>query len=642
MSASTNSESQAVLTALYSRDNDDIRQAAFEAGDMCLEEAIPLLSDHIKSRNVGVQEAAEYALRKIRGPKTIEKMIPYLHSEDSSLRNVAMDILREIGHDDVPSLCPLLLNQDPDIRIFMADILGHTQSRIAVPPLCEALLKDPEVNVRYQAAMSLGQLAFPEAVEALHQAMKDEEWVQFSVVEALTKIRADSTINTLVQSLNASSPLVTSIIIDALGEMKNIKAVPMLLKFIEQAPEVLRHKTVKTIVQILGPDSLCLISDTEKEKFKGYLEEALSDEDEDVQQIALMGLAVMGDDAASKAIMALLESLARKTECDIYQAGVKALAEIGTNDAFFTFLSPENPVRMKIAAETCLHMEGRDCVPALKAIFYELDRDSQRLAAEYISKHATQEDADFMLSVLQEGGDEDVIKSAIVCLGSQLAFEPAQEIIFTFLDHPYTDVKEVALEACIKLHTPALVEHFVQWLNEGQEEQRMMAVYALGAFGLQENYSYIVRALNDEEASVRQLAVEAFAQHNISLRDHLDTLLAKLQDPSPEVRTSVIDVLGASNDSSVVPHLIKLLNDPNDWVCIRAIEALCALPSDDLAEVFIQRLQDARPMVCLKLIEVLADIGGEIAFKALLEMVQHDVVEIQQAATEAIAKVKAG
>ncbi len=642
MSAIQHANSDAILAALQSRDNDEIRQAAFEAGDMGFVEAIPLLSDHIKSRNVGVQEAAEYALRKIRGSKTIEKMLPYLHSEDSSLRNVAMDILREIGHDDVPSLCPLLRNQDPDIRIFMADILGHTKSQMAVAPLCEALLKDPEVNVRYQAAMSLGTLAYPDAADALHQAMQDEEWVQFSVVEALTKIRADSTINTLVQSLNVCSPLVSSIIIDALGELKNIKAVPMLLKFIEQAPEILRHKAVKTIVQILGPESLCLISEHEQGKFKKYLEEALQDEDTDVQQIALMGLSVMGDTSASNAIMALLESVARKPESDIYQAAIKALAEVGFNEAFASFLTPDTPTRMRLAAEACLQMESRDCVPILKEIFSQLDRDSQRMSAQYISKHATLEDADFMLKTLEQCSDEDVIKSAIACLGSQLAYEPAQELIFTYLDHPYTDVKEIALEACIHLHTPALAEHFIQWLNEGNEEQRMMAVYALGAFGLQENYSAIIRALDDEYDVVRQLAVEAFAQPNINLSDHLDILLAKLQDSSPEVRTSVIDVLGASNDPNVVPHLIKMLDDANDWVCIRAIEALCSLPTENMAYILIPKLNSERPMVILKIIDVLADIGGDMAFKALLAMVQHHVVEIQQAATEAISKVKAG
>ncbi len=58
---------------------------------------------------------------------------------------------------------------------------------MAVEPLCDALLKDPEVNVRYQAAVSLGDLANPAAARCLNKAMQDDEWVQYAVIEALAK-----------------------------------------------------------------------------------------------------------------------------------------------------------------------------------------------------------------------------------------------------------------------------------------------------------------------------------------------------------------------------------------------------------------------------------------------------------------------
>ncbi len=632
-----------ILQDLQSSDDDTVRSAAFIAGDEGIVEAIPFLSEHIASRNIGVQEAAEYALRKIRGSKTIQMMLPLLHSEDSSLRNVSMDILREIGSDDVGALQPLLRSQDSDLRIFMADILGHCKSKLAVQPLCEALLKDPEVNVRYQAAMSLGNLAFPEAAGALHQAMQDEEWVQFSVVEALTKIRADSAINTLVQSLNSCSPLVSSVIIDALGELKNIKAVPLLLKFIEKAPEVLRHKTVKAIVQILGAESLCLISDQEQVKFRFYLEEALSDEDEDVLQIALTGLSVVGDDSASKAIMKLLQKLRRDTDSDVYQAAIHSLASIGCNDAFLAFLTPEHPDVASLAVSAALLMHHGQCVEKIQEIFWDLDRDGQRMAAKYLAEHAEEKDAPFMLSVLEKNTDEDVIKSAIACLGVKLGYEKAEDMIFQYLEHDYTDVKEVALEACINLHTEKLTEHFLRWLNEGNEEQRMMAVYALAAFGFNENFSAITRALDDESASVRQLAVEAFTQPNVSLHEHIDTLLSKLNDESPEVRTSVIDVLGAFDDTVAAPHLLSALNDNNEWVCIRAMEALSELQlGEDLVSTLLVRVRNASPMITIKTIEILAKIGGDAAFEALIDMMRSDVAEIQQAATEAITKIKAG
>ena len=67
--------SSPILEALQSNDSTTIRNAAFSAGDMVLQDAVPLLCEHIKSSNIGVQEAAEYALRKIRGPHVVAALL---------------------------------------------------------------------------------------------------------------------------------------------------------------------------------------------------------------------------------------------------------------------------------------------------------------------------------------------------------------------------------------------------------------------------------------------------------------------------------------------------------------------------------------------------------------------------------------
>ena len=182
-------ECKSIIERLRIDDNEVLREAAFEAGEARCEEAVPLLAGLLQSSNLGVQEAADRALRSIGGRSVIQAAIPLLRVDDAPARNLAMDILRALAAQDVASLIPLIRDTDPDIRIFAADILGATDNPAAVPVLCEALLKDPEVNVRYQAAVSLGALARPEAAPCLNKAMEDEEWVQYSVIEALSKIK---------------------------------------------------------------------------------------------------------------------------------------------------------------------------------------------------------------------------------------------------------------------------------------------------------------------------------------------------------------------------------------------------------------------------------------------------------------------
>jgi HEAT repeat protein len=194
------SEQAHILSLLAESDPEQIRMGAQLAASNRVAAAIPDLVRHITSPNIGVQEAVDRALRKIGGPGVVHAVIPLLRSEDAPPRNLAMDLLRALGHADLRALVDLLHDTDPDVRIFAADILGSSGSAIAVPPLCHALLNDPEVNVRYQAAVSLGQLPFPESARCLNSALDDEEWVQFSAIEALTKVRDSSSVGALIKA----------------------------------------------------------------------------------------------------------------------------------------------------------------------------------------------------------------------------------------------------------------------------------------------------------------------------------------------------------------------------------------------------------------------------------------------------------
>lgn len=634
--------SQKILEDLQSNDPDVIRSAAFSAGDAKLADAVELLCKHVQSSNIGVQEAAEYALRAIRGTRTILAIMPLLRSDDAPIRNIAMDVLREIGSDDIAAIQPLLRDADPDMRIFMADILGCTNSPQAVPLLCDALLKDPEVNVRYQAAVSLGALAYPEAVNSLAQAMNDEEWVQFSVVEALTKIRADSTINALVQSLSKSSELVSSIIIDALGTMGNTKAVPLLFKTLDMASVPLRHKTVKAIVQILGGRSLSLLSAKDQERFRAYLLEALTDEDEDIQRAALSGLAVMGDEKATSVIVELGAAIDPDRNHDFYKAAVEAVAAIGFNESLKTVLNSKKWLQVRFAMEAIALMDDYNCVAPLEAVYPSLDRDLQRMASQQLSRLGQEADIPFFMSILEKTDDSDTLRNVIYFLGMRMHCTEAQDAIFMLLNHPYDDVKEAALQACLAIHSPELNARFKELVHSEDSMQRMMAIYAIARFGLDENLNVLTDALEDESPSVRQLAVESFGQPDCQIAKYLKYLLPRLHDEAKEVRAAVVELLGQAGGEEVLPHLYDALKDDDEWVRIRAVEALGATKNTDAAPELVKILEDASPMLTFKVIAILGKLGGNVAFRALLSLMDHEDPEIQHAAAEAVEQIKSG
>lgn len=630
-----------IIEALQSDDSEAIRSASFSAGDMGLEDAIPLLCEHIKSENIGVQEAAEYGLRKIRGPRAIVSLLPLLRSDEAPVRNVAMDILREIGVDSIESMQPYLHDDDVDLRIFIADILGYCNTHQAALLLGESLLKDPEVNVRYQAAVSLGNLAFPEAVNALCQAMHDEEWVQFAVVEALAKIKDPSAINALVKLLPQSSPLVSSAIIDALGDLGDIKTIPLLFNSLENVSVVLRHKIVKAIVQILSGRSLSLLAAKSQERLRAYLLDALTDNDEEVLLAALQGLSAIGKEEASSAILDLAAALDPERKAELYEAAIRAIASIGYNAVVRDALRSEDENRVMIAMEACQLIDDRRPVEEIKTAFWRVSPELQRAAVAEVAQLGNCDDMPFFLSVIDECEDAEVLKSALVFFGNQHTCPDVEDVVFSQLDHRYVDVKEMALEACINLHSPTLNVRFKERVHSEDAMQRMMAVYALGRYSVPENLTEITEALEDPDPRIRQVAVEAFQNMGGAAERYLPRLLPRLFDENKDVRVALVDMLGQIGTSAVIPHLITALRDENDWVQIRAIEALGVNKNTEAVPTLAQKLEHASPMVAFKIIEALGRIGGNVAFSVLLGIMDHEDPEIQHAAAEAVATIQA-
>ena len=631
-----------VLEDLRSGGSDEVRNAAFSAGDMGLEEAVPLLCEKIKSDNIGVQEAAEYGLRRIRGVETIEAILPLLTHDEAPVRNVAMDILREIGVDSIESMQPYLRGDDPDLRIFISDILGYCRSTKAASLLSDALLKDPEVNVRYQAAVSIGNLAFPESVGTLCQAMRDEEWVQFAVVEALAKINDPAAINALVSLLPQSTMLVSAAIIDALGNLGDVKIIPLLFNALENVTVALRHKIVKAIVQILNGRSLSLLAPKSQDRLREYLLDALTDNEEEIQIAALVGLGAIGDEQAADAIIDFALGLNPDRQMELYETAIRAIASIGYNPVVRNALRSEDENRIMVAMEACQLMDDHRPIEEIKAQFWRLSRDLQRAAVAEVAQLGTEEDIPFFLSIMDESDDAEVLKSALVFFGNQHGRADVEDIVFAQLRHRYVDVTEMALEACINLHSTSLNERFKELYSEADPQIRMMAVYALGRYDLVANIQEISSALEDESPLVRRVAVEAFINVGGNAERYLPRLLPRMYDHDKDVRVALVDVLGHIGTSTVMPHLLNALRDENDRVRIRAIEALGLCKNADAVPVLNNLLEQANPMIAFKIIEALGRIGGNAAFSILLGLMDHEDAEIQHAAAEAVAAIQAG
>lgn len=629
-----------LLEQLRSKDVEVLREAAFAAGEGGVEEAVPYLVTLVQSDNLGVQEAGDRALRQIGGSKVVQAIVPLLRSDAPPARNIAMDVLREVGGQDFSSLMKLLHDDDVDLRIFASDIIGSTDDPMSVSCLCESLLKDPEVNVRYQAAVSLGELGKTEAAKCLNKALADEEWVQFAVIEALAKIRDESSVSALVGALGRSTDLVASMIVDALGEIGNIKAVTMLIKHLETSPAALRNKICKAVVNILGGKSLALLSETERNKFSEYLLAALSDEDTDIQDAVMKGLAFMGGEKASKAVLDLAGTFDPDRDQERLEIAVGSLAKMGLSQHLADALDEGNQNKAMVAVAALSRLGGAEVSALFMNSFWQRDRDLQRQIAEALMQTAGAEAVDFFLDVLAKHKDGTVVKTALNFLGPKMRDPRAAEAVFALLSHPYDDVKEAALEACVAIGGETLAERFNEMASSDDPMSRLMAIYALGKTDASRHIEAIKAALEDEVPDIRKIALEAVANLCGMNETGLELLASRMSDESREVRLAVVEQIGRCSLTEGTEYLVQALDDPDDWVRIRAMEALGVRMAAEAIPKLISMLENPSKLLAIKVVETLGEIGGKTAFRALLDILNGDDLELTSAAEEALSKIQ--
>lgn len=629
-----------ILTNLSSDDNSIIRQAAFNAADANLYSALPMIVSLFESKSLGVQEACEFAVRKIRGPQSIALVIPSLRSEDATIRNIAMDILRDICTDNIEEIITLIDDQDPDVRIFTADILGASNSALALSPLCRALLEDEEVNVRYQAAISIGALQNPKAADSLRNALNDEEWVQYAVIEALAKIRDASCVDILLQALPKVSPLIASMIIDALGDIANIKAAPFLLHFIDNSSGPLQTKALKATIQILGPNSLALLGAQQLTSLQVYMLKALNEQDDNTLKIVLQGLASTGiNPEATKAVLKLVATINPDLQHELLQNALECIIKIGYNEELEYALEIDNDTVRKLAIEACGMLQGKAGRFALKRHFEMLTQIDKNRAIELLALGSDTHDIPFFIHYLDKSQDPIIICAALNFLGTNQRHLPVASNMLDFLKHANPTVREAALEACISLEDEQTVFHIVSLINDDSAEMRKVAVYTMGRINAGYFLEQLTRAMDDSCEFVRKTAIQGIG-YGLPAGDTKNSILIlAVSDIACEVRRIAVELLGANITPETTQALLTALGDSDDWVKMRALEALGEHRIKSAMPIIVEMMQNNSTLVQLEIINTLARFGDDLAFQTLLHFMSNGNQEIQQAAQEAIANI---
>lgn len=423
-----------------------------------------------------------------------------LIDNDSNTRKLAVQVLRKIGIPAVRSLIQALRNdEDPNIRKETAEALGFIGDVKAIRPLIQALkddddrvqkesmkalikigvpsidalakvLNDRNNQVRKHAVQALGEIKDARAVESLIQVLTDSDVdVLGDAVSALEKIGIAS-VEPLIQALKDRDSQIRKLAVVALGEIRDTRAVEPLIQVLSDDDSNVRGEAA---------DALSKIRDT---KAVEPLIRVLRDNDSNVRCKAALALGEIRDAKASKP---LIHALLNDKDSEVRKNAAMALGEIkdpiASEPLIQAFADTDYQVRKNAAMSLeKIKIEGIRNSAALEILMQSLRNDDRQIQGSAIRVLTNTWAIEPLIKNLKND-DEVIRQTAVRILGKIKAVDAAESLIQMLKNDRSEAVREEVAIALGEIKSPKAVEPLVQAIKKDDYQQvREAAAVAVG------------------------------------------------------------------------------------------------------------------------------------------------------------------
>jgi HEAT repeat protein len=158
-------------------------------------DAVPALAVAIAREPIPrVREAMMTALIRIGNAASLEVLLPYLRSQDASVRAAAIEALQALPDAIAPFMAPLLNDGDSDVRLLATELARNMEASEATRLLCELIEREQHPNVCAAAIDVLTEVGTPDALPTLDRCaarFAATPFLPFAVSVAMSRISGE-------------------------------------------------------------------------------------------------------------------------------------------------------------------------------------------------------------------------------------------------------------------------------------------------------------------------------------------------------------------------------------------------------------------------------------------------------------------
>ncbi len=428
------------------------------------------LVEQLRTGDLETRRAAVAALGRIGDARAVEPFVNLLDEDERELLVPATAALARLGDDRAfESLLRLLGDADVSVRqgaIGALNSIGHS----AMGERVRTLLEDADPRVRESAVKIAGYFGYPGCADALLDRCRDrDETVRAAALEHVAYLDDERSVPLLVAAMAGDTPRARAAAAQALAHANHPDAVDALRRGVGDLDPWVRYFSVTSLGRQMDRASLPLLKRVAA--------------DDEAQHVRIAAIRAIGDIGVSNDADAvpLLATFSEATDDQLAVAAARALGSVDAPSAL-------DPLRRSLAAP---------------------QPDRRAAAAEAIAHHGGPQAVELLRWKAAADDDPQVVRAAISGL-SHMAVRTsphagsAVAAIAAVAGDPSRRAEAIAALARLPV---AAIPRLGEVLSSREAAVRRAILEALGRMAHPTASAYVVAALDDGDASVRQLAV---------------------------------------------------------------------------------------------------------------------------------------
>lgn len=596
----------------HSQDADERAEAARDLKEFLRNDsACSILAELLGDSDWRVRRAAVESFLEMRAHNAIPQILQALYTEDNAgKRNAAIDILTRFGKEIIPYLEPHLNSDNPDVQMFLINILADLRDDTFLDFITQSL-DHTDQNIVSAAILAIGRIGNPQSLPHLLRFLHGADmWLTFQAIEAAGEMQDPATIVDLIQLYQ--SHYYRKAVIRALSKFSHPDSYRALTRFLVTDGK-LDPDALQALIDLYHAPMPAELRQEEQERlrteFKTHIQKDIL-----MQEFGA---------AAPTLKRNILESLGWSQSA----AAVPILVS-----------SLQTEELMETAAQALIDC-SQEAMPSLvRRLKEDLEEEEIVLILNILNELSTVTDFHEIKNLLEHESGE-IRHQSFRILARSTSPETTPYLLKGIMD-THSAINELCrdplLARCRNSRTlqQEVKEKVQQKIQSESGTERANAIEFLILLQGEQSFPMLFQALKDEDATVRQKAVSLMGTgYHHEFQRPLSSALA---DEDARVRELAARGLAGYASPEVVDALLSSVRDEVIWVRLATYESLAAIGESRAATVLTQQIETENPIARATLLRCLKQFRSPASKDLLLKHLNSEDAELRKSACESL------